>query len=249
MNTMNTPANLKGMAKHTYNRVMSAMSEDAAPSMLHTFTALTDGAKAIVLQSGRFSNLYINGDLKSMTAEDAAAELTERAAGFVSRKLRKIDMVCAAAFLAEYISRQRKETEQPEPTTPDNTPSTMNTPETTAPEFSELSHAGQCLDIYLNNTREIYDRFTVPVISALVDNNRNNGGRTNWDNVIDNLCHLDPCEPLCTLEGKIYRAIDKARRLVRQSDGLTPTAQDIDQVTRNYAAYIVECAKYEMKHT
>lgn len=122
----------------------------------------------------------------------------------------------------------------------------MNANETT--EFSELSHAGQCLDIYLHNTREIYERYTMPVISALVENNHHNGGRTNWDNVINNLCYLDACEPLCTLEGKIYRAIDRARRLVCQYDGITPTPQDIEQVTRNYAAYIVDCAKYEIEN-
>lgn len=116
-----------------------------------------------------------------------------------------------------------------------------------ANETTELTHAGQCLDIYLNNTREIYERYTAPIISALVDNDHNNGGRTDWDNVINNLYHLDPCEPLCTLEGKIYRAIDKARRLVNQYDGLTPTAKDIEQVTRNYAGYIVDCAKYEIE--
>lgn len=130
MKTNNTLANLKGMAKHTYNRVMSAMAEDSDPAMLHTFAALTEGAKAIALQSGNFSNLYIRGINKGMTAEEAANELTERAAALVSRKLRKIDMICAAAFLAEYISRQRKEAEQPEPTNPDNTPSTMNAKET-----------------------------------------------------------------------------------------------------------------------
>lgn len=132
MKTNNTLANLKGMAKHTYNRVMSAMAEDSDPAMLHTFAALTEGAKAIALQSGNFSNLYIRGINKGMTAEEAANELTERAAALVSRKLRKIDMICAAAFLAEYISRQRKEAEQPEPTNPDNTPSTMNANETIA---------------------------------------------------------------------------------------------------------------------
>lgn len=132
MKTNNTLANLKGMAKHTYNRVMSAMAEDSDPAMLHTFAALTEGAKAIALQSGNFSNLYIRGINKGMTAEEAANELTERAAALVSRKLRKIDMICAAAFLAEYISRQRKEAEQPEPTNPDNTPSTMNANEAIA---------------------------------------------------------------------------------------------------------------------
>lgn len=103
-------ANLKGMTKHTYNRVMSAMAEDTTAAMLHTFAALTDGAKAIVLQSGKFSNLYIRGERKGMAAEEAAKELTERAAACVSRKLRKIDTICAVAFLAEYISRQRKAT-------------------------------------------------------------------------------------------------------------------------------------------
>lgn len=80
MKTNNTPANLKGMAKHTYNRVMSAMAEDTTATMLHAFAALTDGAKAIALQSGKFSNLYIRGDRKGMAAEEAAKELTERAA-------------------------------------------------------------------------------------------------------------------------------------------------------------------------
>lgn len=127
--TIEAAANLKGMAKHTYNRVTAAMAEDTTAAMCHTFAALTDGAKAIALQSGKFSNLYIRGERKGMTAEEAAKELTERAAALVSRKLRKIDMVCAVAFLAEYISRQRKADEPTtEPT--DNAPSTMNANET-----------------------------------------------------------------------------------------------------------------------
>lgn len=117
-------ANLKGMAKHTYNRVMSAMAEDNDRYMGHTFTALTDGAKAITHNSGHFANLYIRGERKGMTAEEAAKELTERAAAITVRKLRNIDMICAVAFLAEYISRQRKADE------PTNTPSTMNANET-----------------------------------------------------------------------------------------------------------------------
>lgn len=77
--TIGEAANLKGMAKHTYNRVMSAMAEDNTAAMLHTFAALTDGAKAIALQSGKFSNLYIRGERKGMAAEEAAKELAERA--------------------------------------------------------------------------------------------------------------------------------------------------------------------------
>lgn len=128
--TIKEAANLKGMAKHTYNRVMSAMADDNEPSMCHTFAALTDGAKEIALQSGKFSNLYIRGERKGMAAEEAAKELTERAAACVSRKLRKIDMVCAVAFLAEYISRQRK-ADKPTTEPTDNTPSTMNAKEIT----------------------------------------------------------------------------------------------------------------------
>ncbi len=131
-NKINTGVNsfstLKGQAKRTYNRVMTAIAEDNAPSMCHTFAALTDGAKAIALQAGKFSNLYIRGKYKGMAAEESAKELTERAAALVSRKLRKIDMVCAVAFLAEYLSRQRKEIEAPKPTTPD----TMNANKTVA---------------------------------------------------------------------------------------------------------------------
>lgn len=130
--TIEAAATLKGMAKHTYNRVMSAMAEDTTAAMLHTFAALTDGAKAIALQSGKFSNFYIRGERKGMTAEEAAKELTERAAGCITRKLRKIDMLCAVAFLAEYIARQRKAEETPETPSPENTPSTMNANEINA---------------------------------------------------------------------------------------------------------------------
>ena len=117
--TIESVATLKGMAKHTYKRVMSAMAEDTSSAMLHAFAALTDGAKAIALQSGKYSNLYIRGERKGMTAEEAAKELAERAAGCVTRKLRKIDIVCAVAFLAEYISRQRKAEETPETPSPE----------------------------------------------------------------------------------------------------------------------------------
>ena len=114
-----TAAGLKGRAKYTYNHAATAITEDSTPAMLHAFAALTDGAKAIALQSGKYSNLYIRGERKGMTAEEAAKELAERAAGCVTRKLRKIDIVCAVAFLAEYISRQRKVDETPETPSPE----------------------------------------------------------------------------------------------------------------------------------
>lgn len=160
--TIEAAANLKGMAKHTHNRVMSAMAEDTTAAMLHTFAVLTDGAKAIALQSGKFSNLYTRGERKGMAVEEAAKELTERAAGCVTRKLRKIDHICAVAFLAEYISRQRK---ADEPT--DNNPTTMNANETKAPEFSELSHAATNIVLAAENTCNIYQNHVEPLLRSL----------------------------------------------------------------------------------
>lgn len=120
------------------------------------------------------------------------------------------------------------------------------TPTNTTPaNAAATTPAAKCLTMYLDNTREIYDRYTAPAIAELANKDRNNGGRTNWNNVISTLCTLDPCEPFRTLEGKICRAIDHARRLVHQLDGLTPTTADIDQAAHDYAAYIVECAQYE----
>lgn len=117
-------------------------------------------------------------------------------------------------------------------------------PTTPAPaESSELTHAGRCLDIYLMNTAEIYERYTLPAIAAVA---KSVGPRVNWEHVTSDLCALNPFAPSSTVDGMIYRAIDKARRLVNQFDGLKPTASDIQQVTRNYVAYIVDCAKSEL---
>ena len=129
-----------------------------------------------------------------------------------------------------------------------NAPTTMNANETTIPEFSELSHAGQCLDIYLHNTAEIYARYTVPAIKQIAGRARRCGARMNWNGVAKELTHSPGYNPPASLGYLVTNAVDKARRLVRQSDGLTPTAQDIEQVTRNYAACIVDCAKYEIEN-
>lgn len=113
-----------------------------------------------------------------------------------------------------------------------NTHATMNANETKAPEFSELSHAGQRLDFYLHNTREIYDRYTSPEIADAAARMLINA-RTG-----EHLWHA------CTPESsRVTNAISNAIALVQTYDHLTPTAQDIEQVTRNYVAYIVKCAK------
>lgn len=217
---------LKGQALRTYNRVMNAMTEDNDASMLHTFAAMTQQAKSIALQSGKFSNAYVRGELKGMTAEEAAKDLTARAAACVSCKVRNIDMIIATAFLAEYISRQRKEIETPSTPNP-TTSDTMNTETKAMNEVNELSNAGYCLDVYLNNTAEIYERYTVPAIAECVKS-------------------MSAKSP-AMLE-LVKKALQAAVRLVKKYDHMTPTAKDIHEVTRNYAAYIVESAKYEVEN-
>ena len=118
----------------------------------------------------------------------------------------------------------------------------MNANETKATEFSDLTHAGQCLDIYLHNTCEIYERYTVPAINAVVEAVRCNGWQLPKDEAIKNLTFWTSWQP------GTKKALQAAARLVKRYDHLTPTAKDIEQVTRNYAAYIVDCAKYEIEN-
>ena len=115
-----------------------------------------------------------------------------------------------------------------------NTPSTMNANEIT--EFSGLTHAGQCLDIYLHNTREIYERYTVPAIKRVTRAIK--AGEYVSDNAGQLAKDIQEINP----------AIQAAARLARKYDHLTPAIKDIEQVTRNYAAYIVDCAKYEIEN-
>ncbi|MBD5224226.1 MAG: hypothetical protein HDS71_09330 [Bacteroidales bacterium] len=126
-----------------------------------------------------------------------------------------------------------------------NTPETsdtMNT-ETNTVEFSELSHAGQCLDLYLHNTAEIYERYTVEAVKLVV-NAFTNQGPVKLDDVTawDNLTFWISWQPVTK------KAVTAAVKLVKKYDHMTPTAKDIEQVTRNYAAYIVESAKYEVEN-
>lgn len=125
-------------------------------------------------------------------------------------------------------------------TEPTNTPATMNANETT--EFSELTPAGYCLDVYLNTTREIYERYTVPAINAVVEAVKRNGWQLPKEEAINNLTFWT------SWQDGTKKALQAAARLVKKHDHMTPTAKDIEQVTRNYAAYIVDCAKYEIEN-
>lgn len=116
--------------------------------------------------------------------------------------------------------------------------------EEAATDTTELTNAGYCLDVYLNNTREIYDRYTVKAIAAVADAKRYDESQparvddsTAWKNLTFWI----------TWQSVVKNAVKAAARLVQKYDHMTPTAKDIEQVTRNYASYIVECAKYELE--
>lgn len=104
----------------------------------------------------------------------------------------------------------------------------MNTNETKVPEFSELTHAGQCLDIYLHNDSFIYESYTQKAIEAIV-----NDGQTISSEAVRRY---------------VRNAIDLASWQVEKYDHMTPTAQDVEQVTRNYVAYIIESATFEIEN-
>lgn len=110
----------------------------------------------------------------------------------------------------------------------------MTTDIISSAEFSDLTHAGQCLDIYLNNTSEIYERYTLPAIQGVKSAIRANVGE---EYVINN----------AIIEA--VPAVLAAASLVRKYDHLKPTRNDLEQVKRNYCAYIIECAQHEINNT
>lgn len=105
------------------------------------------------------------------------------------------------------------------------------------------SHAGQCLDLYLHTTAEIYERYTVTAIEAAANAKRADEAapaRLDDTTAWDNLTFWISWQPV------VKNAVKAAARLVKKYDRFTPTAKDIEQVTRNYADYIVDCAKYDI---
>ena len=110
-------------------------------------------------------------------------------------------------------------------------------------EFSELSHAGQCLDLYLHNTAEIYERYTVEAVKLVVNAFTNQGpvkldDATAWDN----LTFWISWQPVTK------KAVTAAVKLVKKYDHMTPTSDDIQEVFQRYIAYITGCAEYEVKN-
>lgn len=105
-----------------------------------------------------------------------------------------------------------------------------------ANKTTELTHAGQCLDIYLFSAIDIHEQYTVPTIAAVVEVAKRKCWRRPNSKAIRDLTSWVSCQDNT---GKAVRA---AARLMKGVIRTTPTAEDIEQVTRNYAAYVVTCA-------
>lgn len=100
---------------------------------------------------------------------------------------------------------------------------------------NELSHAAQCLEIYVRNDREIYERYTMPSVRRLVKLQAPEtftmwhvmqGVVIDWD-AVDN-------------------AMSAAARIVRKYDHISPTAEDIETVKAGYVSDIIDKARNEI---
>lgn len=113
--------------------------------------------------------------------------------------------------------------------------------EETNVNVQEYSHAAWCLDIYLMNTAEIYNRYTVPAFeqTATAFTHRNGAKHTAAE-------YWAVLGRTCKDMHAVKNALQTAARLVQKHDHVTPTAEDIAAVKVNYVAYIIECAQYEV---
>ena len=143
----------------------------------------------------------------------------------------------AASILADYPAAVRLviycgdsviaiiDLDQPEPTGT-----------TAAANAATITPAAKCLTMYLDNTRDIYDRYTVPAIDKVAAMMRSNATHPQqFDATPTGVARLH----------EVRRALSVAAGLVRKCDHTNPTPADIDQAAHDYAAYIVECAQYE----
>ncbi|MBD5178124.1 MAG: hypothetical protein HDT00_00285 [Bacteroidales bacterium] len=193
----------------------------------------TTTAADIVVDTDRIK-LYADG------VEVFRYEMSETEYKEMHRQMMELaDDIDFAAWMLDYCRQlaTSKINNNPTPKTSD----TMNTETKTMDEiaiieFSELSHAGQCVDLYLRNTAEIYHGFTQPAIARVV--NAYKAGEHINNNP----------EQLAKDIQEITPAINAAVRLVKKFDHMTPTAKDIEQVMRNYVACIIDNAKYEVEN-
>ena len=111
---------------------------------------------------------------------------------------------------------------------------------------NELSHAAQCLEIYVRNEREIYERYTLAAVAAVVDAKRKNdtgGTRLDDETAWDNLAFWIGWQSVTK------KAIQASAKLVRKYDHITPTAADIEEATKIYADDIIDKAKYQIRRS
>ena len=94
---------------------------------------------------------------------------------------------------------------------------------------NELSHAAQCLVIYVRNERKIYERYTLVAVAAVVEAKRKNGtggARLDDETAWDNLAFW------ISWQSVTKKAIQATARLIRKYDHITPTAADIEAATK-----------------
>lgn len=108
---------------------------------------------------------------------------------------------------------------------------------------NELSHAAQCLEIYVRNERAIYENYTLKAVAAVVEAKRKNdtsNARLDDETAWNNLAFWISWQPVTK------KAIRAAARLVRKYDQIIPTAADIEEATKIYAGDIIDKAQYEL---
>ena len=108
---------------------------------------------------------------------------------------------------------------------------------------NELSHAAKCMEIYVRNEREIYERYTLEAVAAVVEAKRKNdmsNARLDNETAWHNLAFWISWQPVTK------KAIQAAARLVCKYDQITPTAADIEEATKIYADDIIDKAKYQI---
>lgn len=104
---------------------------------------------------------------------------------------------------------------------------------------NDLTHAARCIDIYLNNTSEIYERYTLPLIKTAIYNLT--GISTSESAIKWTYDNISKC-------GTLSAAIRSACNLVKKHDNLTPAQSDINAVIANYCAYIIETAQFKINN-
>lgn len=192
---------------------------------------------------------FING--KEVTANRYAA--MKRLNNHIGRKISRGQMEAPtraawytyeAAADAEYdIARYLENCKRFGYLNEEETEPTTDTPANEREE-NELTEAANLLNIYIDNESDIYSKYTEKAIAAVVDakrENENGNAQLDDETAWNNLIFWISWQPV------VKKAINAAARLVKKFDGVTPTAKDIEQVTRNYAAYIIECAQYQIE--